>query len=386
MLRVAQVAAADISIEVLLAPQIRALQAAGHEVTAVCGPGPRVEHIRAAGIAVEVVDMHRELSPAADLRCLRQLRALFRERRFDVAHTHTPKAGILGPIAARWAGVPVVVHTMHGLLFHDCMPPWRQAAFWFPEKLTASFSHLLLSQTREDIATATRLGLCEAERLQYLGNGIDVRRFSPCPTLRRETRCRFGWGEDEFVIGGAGRLVYEKGFAELFAAAQALIARDRRVRLLVVAPSDPGQKDAIPESVLAPLRASAAVQILPWQEDMRPWYSAMDVFVLPSYREGIPRACLEAAGCGLPVVASDIRGCREVVIDGRTGLLTPLRDVPALTSALAQLAGNRDLCASMGHEARRHVVENFDEQAVLQRLLRVYDRIEAGLGRKAAHA
>lgn len=386
MLRIAQLAAADISIEVLLAEQIRALEAAGHEVTAICGPGSRTDRIRAAGIRLEVLDMAREPSPAADLRCLRQLRRLFRERGFDVVHTHTPKAGLLGPIAARWAGVPVVVHTIHGLLFHDRMPRWRRAAFWMPEKVTATFTHTLLSQSEEDIGVATRSGLCNSKRIHYLGNGIDVRRFAPSPTLREQTRRRFGWGENEFVIGGAGRLVYEKGFAELFAAAQTLIGEDRRVRLLVIGPTDPGQNDAIPESILEPLRATGAAQFLPWQEDMRPWYTAMDVFVLPSYREGIPRACMEAAASGVPVVASDIRGCREVVLGGRTGVLVPPRDVPGFTDAIRRLAADSDLRARMGAEARRHIVEHFDQRMVLERLLRFYDGIEASLGRKAAHA
>jgi glycosyltransferase involved in cell wall biosynthesis len=386
MLSIAQVAAADISIEVLLADHIRALEAAGHEVTAICGPGERVERIRASGIRLEVVEMARELSPAADLRCLHQLRALFRQRRFDVVHTHTPKAGLLGPLAARWAGVPVVVHTIHGLLFHDRMPRWRQAAFWMPEKVTASFTHQLLSQSREDIDIARRSGLCAPQQIHYLGNGIDVRRFAPCPDLRGKTRRDLGWTGDEFVIGGAGRLVYEKGFAELFAAAQALIAQDRRMRLLVIGPADPGQKDAIPESVLAPLRATGAVQFLAWQEDMRPWYTAMDVFVLPSYREGIPRACMEAAATGVPVIASDIRGCREVVLPGRTGLLVRPRDVQGFTAAIRQLARDPAQRTQMGAAGQRHMVENFDLRLVLDRLLSFYDTIEAGLGRRAAHA
>jgi glycosyltransferase involved in cell wall biosynthesis len=279
-----------------------------------------------------------------------------------------------------------VVHTIHGLLFHDRMPRWRQAAFWMPEKVTASFAHALLSQSEEDIGVATRSGLCEPAQVRYLGNGIDVRRFAPCGSLRAETRRRFGWGEDEFVIGGAGRLVYEKGFAELFAAAQALIANDRRVRLLVIGPTDAGQNDAIPDSVLEPLRATGAAQFLPWQEDMRPWYTAMDVFVLPSYREGIPRACMEAAASGVPVVASDIRGCREVVLDGRTGLLVPPRDVQAFTEAIRRLAADADLLVRMGAAARQHIVAHFDQQIVLDRLLSFYDGVEASLGRKAAHA
>src|SRR5437868_10834025 len=129
-LKIAQVATSDVSIQLLLLDHIQALAAAGHQVTAVCAPGPWIEELRTKGIAVETVAMNREAAPLADLKALRSLTKLFRKQRFDVVHTHTPKAGVLGPLAARLAGVPVVVHTIHGLLFHDQMPSPAQCFFW----------------------------------------------------------------------------------------------------------------------------------------------------------------------------------------------------------------------------------------------------------------
>jgi len=384
-LKIAQVAAADITVEVLLRDQILALEQMGHDVTAVCAPGSRTDAIRKRGIKLEVLPINRELTPIQDVRTLGALRDFFRERRFDVVHTHTPKAGLLGPIAARWAGVPIVVHTIHGLLFHDRMPLSRRMLFWFPEKVTASFSHRLLSQSGEDILTATRL-LCPPEKIRYLGNGVDVNHFAPDPALRTARRAQLGFAEGDFVVGAAGRLVYEKGFGELFDAAEELIARHSNLRLLMVAPVDPDQQDAIPPQRLEKLKQSGAATFLPWQDEMRGWYAAMDVFVLPSYREGIPRSCMEAAAMAVPVIATDIRGCREVVRDGQTGLLVPLRSPAALVQAVEQLMENETQRRRFGSAAREHIVSRFNQQQVLERLRAFYREIEASLGNGTAHA
>src|ERR1700687_4261687 len=155
-LRIAQVATADVSIRLLLLDHIKALEADGHGVVGLCAPGPWVEHVRSAGVTVQTVPMVREMAPRHDIRSLAALVRLFRDHKFDVVHTHTPKAGLIGPLAARMAGIPHVVHTIHGLLFHDRMPRLRQAIFWIPEKITATFCDRLLSQSREDMARAVR--------------------------------------------------------------------------------------------------------------------------------------------------------------------------------------------------------------------------------------
>ena len=128
-LRIAQVATSGVSIMLLLLDQIKALEADGHSVVAVCAPGPWVESVRSEGVTVHTVPMEREISPLHDIRSALGLARCFRQHKFDVVHTHTPKAGLIGPIAARLARVPQVVHTVHGLLFHDRMPRSRQAIF-----------------------------------------------------------------------------------------------------------------------------------------------------------------------------------------------------------------------------------------------------------------
>ncbi len=382
-LKIAQVAAADCSIRHLLLDHILALQEQGHHVTAVCPPGPWEGEIRKFGVRLETIGMVRELSPFRDLKSLRELCRLFRRHRFDVVHTHTPKAGLLGPLAARLAGVPVVLHTIHGLLFHDRMLRWKRWMFWLPERFTALLSDHLLSQSSEDVDTAVRLRLCSPAKITHLGNGIDVERFSPhaMDSARSRLRRSFGFRDTDFVVGSVGRLVYEKGYAELFAAAERLATRYPAVKFLIVGPQEPDQSDAVSPGRIASLERKGAAFFAGYRKDMRECYSAMDVFLLPSHREGLPRACMEAAAMERAVIATDIRGCREVVRHGETGLLVPLKSVAAIVVAVEQLMADRGRAEAMGIEGRRHVLRNFSHRQVLARICDFYAALENGHGR-----
>ncbi len=384
-LKIAKLAAADISIRFLLLDQIKALQAMGHEVVVFCAPGKWVEEIRAEGINLETLDIAREPSPWRDLRSLIALWRIFRRHKFDVVHTDTPKAGLLGPIAAKLAGVPVIVHTIHGLLFHDRMSRWRKAFFWLPEKITATFSDYLLSQSREDMNVAVSSGLCSSKKLTYLGNGINVSKFSPADyaSSRKRLREQLGFTDEHFVIGSVGRLVYEKGFAELFHAAEQLAAKRTDLRFIIIGPEEPDQSDAVSLDTISTLVRRGIVHFLGFQSDMAMYYSLMDLFVLPSHREGIPRACMEAAAMERAVIATNIRGCREVVKHGETGLLVPVRNAGALAHAIETLAANKERCVEMGRQGRLHILREFDQQQVFERLRAFYGDLEQRLSRPA---
>src|SRR5215469_522353 len=234
-LKIAQVATSGISVRLLLLDHIRALEAEGHEVRAVCAPGPWVESVLRTGVKVETVPMEREVAPLRDLCSLLALRDCFREHRFDVVHTHTPKAGVIGPMAARLAGAPHIVHTINGLLFHDRMSWSRHMLFWLPEKVTATFCDHLLSQSREDMKQAVRGGLCASKKIAYPGNGIDVDYFSPMDSFGQAQALReVGIESGDFVVGSVGRLVKEKGFMELFTAMETLSVRYPQMKLVVI--------------------------------------------------------------------------------------------------------------------------------------------------------
>ena len=374
-LKIAQVATSDISVRLLLLEQIEALTRAGHEVVAVCSASEHIHEVRRRGIVVEALPMTREPG-IGDAASLLALVHCFRRHRFDVVHTHTPKAGLLGPLAARLARVPVVVHTIHGLLVHDSQPKWRRALGWLPEKITASLSHRLLSQSEEDVHVACEMKLGSPGKIAYLGNGVDVERFHPPSAAERAAgRYALGLQPDEFAIGSVGRLVYEKGFAELFSAAAQIRGRDPSARFLVAGAEEPDQRDAVPRKLMSELTARGQIEFLGWWDRMASFYAALDLFVLPSHREGLPRACMEAAASSLPVVASNIRGCREVVRDGETGLLFPVKNSEALAEAITKLLSDRPRAQAMGSCGRRHIVAHFDERQVLGRLCSFYEEL-----------
>jgi glycosyltransferase involved in cell wall biosynthesis len=313
-----------------------------------------------------------------------RLYKLFRRRRFDVVHTHTVKAGLLGPLAAKLAGVPVVLHTIHGLLLHDRMPRAKRWLFWFAEKFTSVFTSHLLSQSYEDVEVAIRSRLCAPERITYLGNGIDVQRFSPQTHMpsRDALRMSFGFSKSDFVIGCVTRLVYEKGCGELFAAAKRVNAAHSNVKFLVIGEREPDQNDSVSAEEIASLSEQGTIVFAGWRNDMPLCYAVMDAFLLPSHREGIPRGCMEAAAMERPVIASDIRGCREVVRHGETGLLVPVKDVNAIVDAVEQLLANRARAAAMGSAGRRHILRNHDQRQVLRRLCAFYSALGSGQARR----
>jgi len=245
-----------------------------------------------------------------------------------------------------------------------------------PEKITATFCDRLLSQSREDVERAVSSRLCSRQKIAYLGNGIDVEHFSPQVQYDRmqklgDVRLQAG----DFVVGCVGRRVKEKGFLELFAAAETLTVRYPQIKFVVIGPQEADQNDAINPHYMEDLQRRGMVHFVNWCDDMRPWYAAMDIFVLPSYREGIPRACMEAAAMARPVVASDIRGCREVVLHGDTGLLVPPRDAPRLAAAIERLSQDRNSAVRMGERARQHVVKNFNSKDVCSRLCEFYAQL-----------
>jgi glycosyltransferase involved in cell wall biosynthesis len=268
------------------------------------------------------------------------------------------------------------------------MPEWRRRVFWLPEKWTASLTHVLLSQSREDMDVAVTSRLCRRSKLKYIGNGIDVRVFSreQIRDDRSKTRSELGVSEGDFLVGAVGRLVYEKGYAELFQAAERLRSRSGRIKFLVIGAEEHDQNDAVPHETIKELQLRQVIQFLGWSNEMPRWYAAMDAFVLPSYREGIPRACMEAAAMQLPVIASNIRGCREVVEHGKTGILVPVRNVDAIVEAVWKLFSDRRLAEHMGFEGQCRIRAEFDSRLVRSRLHDFYTSIDQMIATGASAA
>ena len=382
---VAHVTTVDLSLRYLLLNQLRSLGSHGYEVTGVSSPGPDVPTIEAAGVRHIPVSMTRNpFTPVRDLGALTRLAAHFRQERFDIVHTHTPKPGLLGQLAARMARVPVVVNTIHGFYFHEHMSPLLRQFYIRMEKIAARCSDIVLCQSREDLQTALREGIGGRKKLRFLGNGIDLVRFDPrwvSGVGAAEKRIELGIAPDSVVVGFVGRLVEEKGLLELFAAAPRIRTQIPNVHFLLIGPVDAPKPDAVSPATADEYGIGSYCTFLGMRQDMPELYGAMDVFVLPSHREGFPRTPMEASAMGVPCVVTDIRGCREAVQAGVNGLLVPRRNAEQLADAIVRILRDTDLARRLGRGGAQMARERFDEQRVFGTVRSEYERLlhEKGL-------
>lgn len=370
-MRVAHIATTDVTLRYLLAKQLRCLVEAGYDVTAISASGPHVPEIEAAGVRhISWPGVTRAWDLRADARAFRALLGILRRERFDVVHTHNPKPGILGRIAARAVGVPAILNTVHGLYAtpEDAIP--RKTGVLAAEWIAARCSHFELYQSEEDLRWARRIRLVPASRSAHLGNGIDLGSFDPAavPENRRAAiRAAFGIAEDALVVGAVGRLVAEKGYRELFEAARIVRRTHPTVVFLVVGDPDLEKWDAITEDEMR--AADDDVVFAGWRDDVRDLLGAMDIFVLASWREGMPRSAIEAAAMGKAMVLTGIRGCREVARADREALFVPPREPARLAEAIDRLVVDAGLRARLASGARARALHNFDEQRVVARVI-----------------
>ncbi len=359
------------------------LQEVGFSVSVICGDRGYGDRLRECGLDVLQIPFAREIEPWTDMRCLWTLRRALRDGNYDIVDSHNPKGTLLGPVAGQLAKVKAVVHTVHGFLFNENSRGLHRIAAEGAERWCARWSDDLLFQSREDFDHAHAHGYKKPERLHLIGNGVDERRFDPGlhPEARVGTRAELGFAEKDLVVGMVTRLVREKGCVEFYQMAARLVEQWPQARFLMVGiPEENDQSDAVDSARLAEEYGVTDYCIaLEHRTDMPELYAAMDVLVLPSYREGLPRAVIEAGAMGLPVVASDIRGCREVVVAGETGLLAPLKDIEALVAAVTRLLGDGELRMAMGQAGRERVMEHYTEARTTQRVADCYRQcIEEG--------
>ena len=367
-LKICQLCAVDFTMQKFLLPLIDGLRADGFEVTAVCSDGPFVSGMRASGYRVETVSIARGMNPLSALRSVVVLTRLFRRERFAIVHVHTPVASLVGRLAAWLARTPQIVYTAHGFYFHDDMPAWKRATFVGLERVAGWVTDVLFCQSAEDAATAVAEGIAPAEAVNAIGNGVDVRRFDPAQVMgAADARALLGVPAAAPVVGIIGRQVREKGYAELLGAATALATEFPDMCVLLVGGRLESDHDTSIESALAQTRDVLGDRLIEAgpRDDTPAMLAAMDVFCLPSYREGMPRTIIEAMMMAKPVVATDIRGCREEVVAGETGWLVPVRDTAALARAIAVCLGDPAAAARMGAAGRRRALALYDEREVV---------------------
>ena len=381
MTRLLHVTTTPISLDWLLGPQLDAFVAAGYDVVTASAPGPHARAMEQRGITHhELSAFTRSVDFGSDVRAAAQCKSLLDEVQPDILHTHNPKPGVIGRIVGRWSRVPIVVNTVHGLYAQKADPLARRAAVYGLERLAAAHSDAELVQNIEDVETLCSLGVPK-ERVHLLGNGIDLDAFTPNRQRARAARCRriqLGIPLTTPIVGMVGRLVWEKGYGEFFDAVKILRRQfnSTEIAFVVVGPTESGP-NAVDAETRAFMTKEHGVHFLGEQHDVASILSMFDVFALPSHREGFPRAAMEASAMGMPVIATDIRGCRQVVDHGTTGLLVSAKKPHHLALAIERLTRMPVLRAEMGRAARRKAIEAFDQQRVIEITLDVYEQLLA---------
>jgi glycosyltransferase involved in cell wall biosynthesis len=362
------------------------MRAHGLEVHAVSSPGPDLEQFaREESVEVHAVEMRRAISPVQDLGAIAGLVRLMRRLKPDIVHAHTPKGGLLGMAAASLARVPVRIYHLH------CLPlvtsrGVQRALLRSADRAACMLAHRVLCVSNSIRELAVAEGLVDPGRIEVFGHGsisgVDAEgRFRPGPASEaagRTERARWGIPEGALVIGFVGRLVRDKGVADLAQAWRRLRGDFPEAHLLVVGLEE--TRDPLPPGVLEALRADPRVHLTGWRWDTPPLFAAMDIVVLPSYREGFGVVLLEGAAMALPVVGTDIPGGREALVDGITGLLVPARDATVLESALARYLRDPDLRRRHGSAGRERVLRDFRPEVLWAALLEVYEAEAARAG------
>lgn len=367
-MKVCQLCAVDFTLRNFLLPLIDGMRRQGWSVTAVCSDGPFVDGLRRSGYAIDTIPIARSMNPWSALRSTIALIRYFRRERFDVLHVHTPVAALIGRIAARIAGIPLIVYTAHGFYFHDKMPRWKRSLFVALERFGGLFMDLLFSQSTEDAEDAVAKGIAPRERVLAIGNGVDVSRFDPVGVGAGGTvRGALGIPANAFVVGMIGRQVREKGVAEFLTAAADLAQRFPQIWFLLVgdrlASDHAGGVEAEFDAAKAILGERLVAPGL--RSDIPQMLAAIDLFCLPSWREGMPRTIIEAMMMAKPVVATDIRGSREEVVAEKTGLLVPARAPDQLAAAIERFVRNPAWGERVGQAGRQRALMLYDERKII---------------------
>ena len=362
-MKVVQVTNVDFSLRHFLLPLMRGAAARGHEVVGVCADGPLLDDVRAEGLRVVPLPLARSASPLAQWRAFRAMVALLRAERPDLVHGHMPISGFLARLAARVAGVPRVAYTCHGFLFNQPGPLARRVVAFAMEWVGGRLTDTYLTVSTEEAADARRLHI--ARHPVPVGNGRDPARFRPDPAARARVRAGLGVPEDRPVVVIVSRLVRHKGYPELAAAMRDVPGAE----LWVVGERLPSDRGDSMEAVLDAAGLGPRLRRLGYRADTHAVLAAADVFALPSHFEGLPMSVIEAMLTGLPVVATRIRGPREQVVDGDTGILVPPGTVAPLAEALRRLVDDPASRRRMGEAGRARALALYDERAVVARTL-----------------
>ena len=383
MKKLIRITTVPLSLKVLLKGQLRFMASNGFDVKGVSSEGEELREVHEnEGIAVEAITMSRKITPFQDLKSLWEMWNFLRKEKPQIVHTHTPKAGIIGMLAARLAGVPHRLHTVAGLPLMEATGIKRKILN-FVEKLTYSSATRVYPNSKGLYDFILQNNFTQSNKLKIIANGssngINTAFFSPAQVSEIEKvalREKLNIQPDDFVFVFVGRIVSDKGINELIKAFSQLQTAENNeqigIKLLLVGGLESDLDPLNPET-LAEINQNRDIISVGFQQDVRPFFAISDALAFPSYREGFPNVVMQAGAMGLPSIVSDINGCNEIIVEGENGLIIPSKNVEKLKEKMLTLARDKNLYIKLKENSRRMIENRYEQSVVWKALLEEYE-------------
>ena len=353
----------------------------GFEIEICSSKGKELNYFRQQyGLTTHQVEIRRQISPLHDIVTIFQLIKIFKKQNFDIIHSHTPKAGLLCMIAAKITKTKSLIYTCHGLPLQT-ETGIKRLLLKYSEKLTCTLAHQVIVVGTSLKEKIIKYEICPAKKLYILCDGsacgVDLERFTTTEELRQKSkaiRAQNNIRSEDTIIGYIGRLVPDKGIEMLVESFTNLHAKNENIKLLIIGDLEP-HRGKLSETTIKCLKEHPAIKHLNFITEIEPYYCAMDILVLPTKREGFPYTPLEAAAMGIPVIATKVTGCIDVIVDGQTGILVGPDDTIALSEAIEKLIASPQLRHQIGDAARLLVEEKFTSKRLLDAHVKLYRRM-----------
>ncbi len=371
-----------LSLKVLLKGQHR-FMSEHFDVIGVSSPGKELEEVKNdEGIEIRAIDMSRKITLIKDIKSLWNTYKLLKKEKPQIVHTHTPKAGIVGMLAAKMAGVPHRLHTVAGLPLMEVKGVKRQVLD-FVEKLTYASATKIYPNSKGLSDYIIQHKYTDKYKLRVIGNGssngIDTSFFSPLQVsedqkmlLKKELKIE----DSDFVFVFVGRLVGDKGINELIKAFSAFNKNENQQhsKLLLVGPLEQ-ELDPLSPDTLKEIETNRDIISVGFQKDVRPYFAISDALVFPSYREGFPNVVMQAGAMELPSIVSDINGCNEIIIENQNGLIIPVKDSERLQKEMEKMISDRDYYEALKKNARPMIEDRFEQSVIWNAILSEYNKL-----------
>ena len=375
-MKVLRVTTVPISLNVLLKGQLKFISDQGFEVIAVSADGPEIKEIKEReGVRHKVVPLTRRITPFQDLIALLRMVLLIRSLKPQMVHSHTPKAGLIGMLAAWLTNTPVRIHTVAGMPLMEAHGISRKL-LWLSEAITYRCALKIYPNSNQLKEWILRNFNMPGHKIAVVGhgtsNGIDLDFYRKTGLIEDQAstlKQKLNIAEDRKVLIFVGRLVSEKGIKELVEAFLGLPVDEYQ---LVLLGDYEDERDPVPHKIKLKIRESPNIHPVGFQQDIRPYLAMADIFVFPSYREGFPNVVLQALAMGLPCIVSNINGCNEVIKDGYNGLIVESKSTKGLKNALQRLLNEYDLLLELRGNARLSVESNYSQKEYWDALLAEY--------------